>query len=53
VIMRAIRQSASSELPGPEWYDALSLTREDAKFRRALDQNNRRLQERAASMGVG
>ena len=53
MIQRAIRQSASAELPGPEWYDALSLTREDAKFRRAIDQNNRKLQERAAGMGVG
>jgi hypothetical protein len=53
MIVRAIRRSASGEIPDPEWYDALSLTREDARFQRAIDQNNRKLQERAASMGVG
>lgn len=52
VIVRAMGIAGSTDLPDPEWYDALSWTREDAEYQRQLDDNNRQMR-RAMNQGMG
>ncbi len=52
-MVRAIGVAMSREIPDAAWYDAMCPTEEDAKYRRQLDVNNRRLEEAAEKMRMG
>ena len=53
LIAQAIGHASSRELPSEEFYDAIHLTSEDAKLRRAVDLNNQRTWKAGHGGGMG